>query len=99
MAAIEALEDIKEINARNASVEVDQMLTQQRELQKKFELLQKQLEEDEDEAEIRFVIIIFFFFFLSLFSFLAKRLANEVLKSKWKKNRSSFLRKNVQQQQ
>ena len=53
MAAIEALEDIKEMNARNASVEVEQMLIQQREQQKQYELMKKQMEEEEDEAEIR----------------------------------------------
>ena len=58
MAAIEALEDIKEINARHASVEIEQMLAQKRELQKQFELMQKQIEKDEDEAEIRLVFFV-----------------------------------------
>jgi len=53
MAAIEALEDIKEINARHAAIEIEQMLNQQREETKQFELFKKQLEEEEDEAEVR----------------------------------------------
>ncbi|CAF0883234.1 unnamed protein product [Adineta steineri] len=53
MAAIEALEDIKELNARHAAIEIEQMLNQKRVEDKQFALLKKQLEEDEDEAEIR----------------------------------------------
>lgn len=53
MAAIEALEDIKDMNARNAGVDVEQMINQQREQQKQYEIMKKQMEEDEDEAEIR----------------------------------------------
>ena len=55
MAAIEALEDIKELNSRHAAIEIEQMLSQQREQSKQYELMKKQLEKDEDEAEIRFV--------------------------------------------
>ena len=53
MAAIEALEDIKELNARHADIKIEQMLTQKREQEKQYELLKKQLEEEEDEAEIK----------------------------------------------
>jgi len=53
MAAIEALEDIKELNARHSAIEIEQMLAQKREQEKQYELLKKQLEEEEDEAEIR----------------------------------------------
>jgi hypothetical protein len=59
MAAIEALEDIKELNARHADIKIEQMLTQKREQEKQYELLKKQLEEEEDEAEIRYVRYIF----------------------------------------
>lgn len=55
MAAIEALEDIKELNSRHAAIEIEQMLSQQREQSKQYELMKKQLEKDEDEAEIRCV--------------------------------------------
>ena len=53
MAAIEALEDIKELNARHADIQIEQMLNQQREQAKQYELMKKQMEVDEDEAEIR----------------------------------------------
>lgn len=53
MAAIEALEDIKELNARHADVKVEQILAQKIEQEKQYALLKKQLEEEEDEAEIR----------------------------------------------
>ncbi|CAF3217693.1 unnamed protein product [Rotaria socialis] len=53
MAAIEALEDIKELNARHADIKIEQMLTQKREQEKQYELLKKQLDEEEDEAEIK----------------------------------------------
>lgn len=55
MAAIEALEDIKELNARHADIEIEQMLSQQREQGKQYELMKKQMELDEDEAEVRYV--------------------------------------------
>lgn len=55
MAAIEALEDIKELNARHADIKIEQMLAQKREQEKQYQLLKKQMEEDEDEAEIRYV--------------------------------------------
>ena len=55
MAAIEALEDIKELNARHADIEIEHMLNQKREQDKEYALMKKQLEEDEDEAEIRYV--------------------------------------------
>ena len=55
MAAIEALEDIKELNARHADIKIEQMLSQQREQGKQYELMKKQMELDEDEAEIRYV--------------------------------------------
>jgi hypothetical protein len=61
MAAIEALEDIKELNARHADIKIEQMLAQKREEEKQYELLKKQLEEEEDEAEIQYIIIIFLF--------------------------------------
>ncbi len=54
MAAIEALEDIKELNARHADIKIEQMLAQKREQEKQYELFKKQLEEDEDEAEIQY---------------------------------------------
>jgi hypothetical protein len=53
MAAIEALEDIKESNARHADIKIEQMLAQKREQEKQYELLKKQLDEEADEAEIR----------------------------------------------
>jgi hypothetical protein len=55
MAAIEALEDIKELNARHADIKIEQMLAQKREQEKQYELLKKQLDEEEDEAEVRYV--------------------------------------------
>ena len=54
MATIEALEDTKELNARRADIEIEQMIAQKREEEKQLALLKKQLEEDEDEAEIRY---------------------------------------------
>jgi hypothetical protein len=54
MAAIEALEDIKELNARHADIKIEQMLAQKREEDKQYALFKKQLEEEEDEAEIRY---------------------------------------------
>ena len=68
MAAIEALEDIKELNARHADIKVEQMLAHKREEEKQYQLMKKQLEQDEDEAEIQYVhsirsnLEIFFFF-------------------------------------
>ncbi len=59
MAAIEALEDIKELNARHSDIEIEHMLNQKREEQKQYALLKKQLEEEEDEAEIQYVVDIF----------------------------------------
>jgi hypothetical protein len=59
MAAIEALEDIKELNARHADIEIEHMLNQKRDQEKQYELLKKQLEEEEDEAEILYVRLIF----------------------------------------
>lgn len=53
MAAIEALEDIKELNARHVDIKIEQMLSQKCEQEKQNELLKKQLEEEEDEAEIK----------------------------------------------
>ncbi|CAF0923126.1 unnamed protein product [Rotaria sp. Silwood1] len=53
MAAIEALEDIIELNARHADIKIEQMLTQKREQEKQYEIFKKQVEEKEDEAEIR----------------------------------------------
>jgi len=53
MAAIEALEDIKELNARHADIKIEQMLAQKREQDKQYELLRKQLDEEEDEAEVQ----------------------------------------------
>ncbi len=73
MAAIEALEDIKELNARHADIKIEQMLAQKREQEKQYELLKKQLDEEADEAEIRYVHYIFiqsnliFFFCRRLF--------------------------------
>jgi len=55
MAAIEALEDIKELNARHADIQIEQMLAQKQEEEKQYALMKKQMEEEEDEAEIRFV--------------------------------------------
>ena len=55
MAAIEALEDIKELNARHADIKIEQMLAQKREQEKQYQLMKKQMEEDEDEAEVRYV--------------------------------------------
>jgi hypothetical protein len=69
MAAIEALEDIKELNARHADIKIEQMLAQKREQEKEYELLKKQLEEEEDEAEIRYIryilILLNLIFFIS----------------------------------
>ncbi len=59
MAAIEALEDIKELNARHSDIEIEHMLNQKREEAKQYALLKKQLEEEEDEAEIQYVVDIF----------------------------------------
>jgi len=55
MAAIEALEDIKELNARHADIKIEQMLNQKREQEKQYELFKKQLEKEEDEAEVQYV--------------------------------------------
>lgn len=55
MATIEALEDIKELNARHADIKIEQMLAQKREEEKQYAIMKKQMEEDEDEAEIRYV--------------------------------------------
>lgn len=55
MATIEALEDIKELNARHADIKIEQMLAQKREEEKQYVLMKKQMEEEEDEAEIRYV--------------------------------------------
>ncbi len=55
MAAIEALEDIKELNARHSDIKIEQMLTQKREQEKQYELFKKQLEKEEDEAEVQYV--------------------------------------------
>jgi len=54
MAAIEALEDIKELNARHASINPDHMLSHQLEQTRQYQLFKKQLEDEEDEAEIRY---------------------------------------------
>ncbi|CAF0994854.1 unnamed protein product [Adineta ricciae] len=53
MAAIEALEDIKESNARHADLNLEEMLNKKREEEKQYAILKKQLEDEEDEAEIR----------------------------------------------
>jgi len=53
MAAIEALEDIKEQNARTSSIDPQKMLTARLEKTKQEALIKKQMEEDEDEEEIR----------------------------------------------
>lgn len=55
MAAIEALEDIKESNARHADLNLEEMLNKKREEEKQYAILKKQLEDEEDEAEIRYV--------------------------------------------
>lgn len=58
MAAIEALEDIKELNARHSDIQIEQMLAQKQEEARQYTLMKKQMEEEEDEAEIR---LVFFF--------------------------------------
>lgn len=55
MAAIEALEEIKELNARHSDIKIEQMLAQKREQEEQYKLLRKKLEEEEDEAEIQYV--------------------------------------------
>ena len=55
MAAIEALEDIKELNARHADIKIEEMLAQKREQEKQYQIMKKQMEEEEDEAEIRYI--------------------------------------------
>jgi len=53
MATIEALEDIKELNARQSSIDPLQMLLAQQEQAKQLIIRRKQMEEEEDQEEIR----------------------------------------------
>ena len=55
MAAIEALQDIRDLNARHADIKIEQMLAEKLKQEKEYQLLKQQLEEEEDEAEIRYI--------------------------------------------
>lgn len=65
MEVLENLQELKELNQRQAQVDFESMLQQYRELEKR----QKEKEQEEDERETKYVDLIYMLLNLILFTF------------------------------